>query len=102
VSNAKDLYKIQGEPSTGFESWVRAFRNHLFHNAFQLPEQTPDDEPSPRRRGLLGQSPLGYIEGAWAEDRATRGRDPSADPGAKTGEGGTMPPHGLPGLARKR
>ena len=26
---------------------------------------------------------LGYIEEAWAEDRATRGRDPSADPGAK-------------------
>jgi len=51
---------------------------------------------------LLGHSPLSYIEGAWAEDRATRGRDPSADPGAKTGEGGTMPPHGLPGLARKR
>ena len=24
--------------------------------------------------------------------------DPSADPGAKTGAGGTMPPHGLPGL----
>src|SRR5208283_516763 len=26
----------------------------------------------------------------------------SADSGAKTGEGGTMPPHGLPGLAQKR
>src|SRR5271157_1688351 len=40
----------------------------------------PGDEPSPRRRSLLGHSPLGYIEGAWAEDRATRGPDPSADP----------------------
>jgi len=38
----------------------------------------------------------------WAEDRATRGRDPSADPGAKTGEGSTMLPHGLPGLAQMR
>jgi len=28
VSNAKDLYKIQGEPSTGFESWIRASRNY--------------------------------------------------------------------------
>jgi hypothetical protein len=62
----------------------------------------PSDEPSPRRRNLLGHSPLGYIDGAWAEDRATRGRDPSADPGAKTGEGGTMPPLGIPGLAQKR
>ena len=43
-----------------------------------------------------------YTEETWAEDRATRGRDPSADSGAKTGEGGTMLPHGLPGLARKR
>ena len=43
-----------------------------------------------------------YTEETWAEDRATRGRDPSADLGAKTGEGGTMPPHGLPGLAQKR
>ena len=56
----------------------------------------------PRRRRLLSHSPLSYIERTWAEDRATRGRDLSADPGAKTGEGGTMPPHGLPGLARKR
>ncbi len=40
--------------------------------------------------------------GTWAEDRATRGRDPSADPGAKTGKGGRMPPLGIPGLARKR
>ena len=43
-------------------------------------------------RSLLGHRPLGYIERAWAVDRATRGRDPSTDPGAKTGEGGTMPP----------
>jgi putative transposase len=45
---------------------------------------------------------LSYGGGAWAEDRATRGRDLSAAPGAKTGAGGTMPPLGLPGLARKR
>ena len=40
--------------------------------------------------------------GTWAEDRATRGRDPSAVPGAKTGVGGRMPPLGSPGLASKR
>ena len=62
---------------------------------------TPGVRPSPRRRGSLGHDPLRHIEGAWAEDGATRGRDPSTDPGAKTGEGGTMPPHGLPGLAQK-
>ena len=28
---------------------------------------------------------------AWAEDRATRGRDPSADPGAKTEEAVMIP-----------
>ena len=55
--------------------------------------------PSPE---LPGGRRAEYTGGAWAEDRATRGRDPSAAPGAKTGEGGTMPPHGLPGLARKR
>src|SRR5271157_3844029 len=56
----------------------------------------------PRRRELRGQSSAGYNRKTWAEDRATRGRAPSAGPGAKTGEGGTMPPHGLPGLAQKR
>jgi hypothetical protein len=43
-----------------------------------------------------------YTERAWAEERATRGRDPSADPGAKTGKGGRMPLLGIPGLAEKR
>ncbi len=43
-----------------------------------------------------------YTAGTWAEDRATRGRDLSADPGAKTGAGGTMPPLGIPGLASMR
>ena len=50
----------------------------------------------PRSRGSQ------YTERAWAEDRATRGRDPSAVPGAKTGESGTMPLPGFPGLALKR
>ena len=63
---------------------------------------TPGDEPRPRRRNLPSHGPARYTEGTWAEDRATRARDPSADSGAKTGEGGTMPPHGLPGLAQKR
>jgi hypothetical protein len=40
--------------------------------------------------------------GRATDDRATRGSDPSADPGAKTGAGGTMPPLGLTGLAQKR
>ena len=51
---------------------------------------------------MLGHGVLSYIEGAWAEDRATRGRDPSADPGAKTGKGGRTPPLDIPGLAGKR
>ena len=63
---------------------------------------TPGGEPRPRRGKLPSHSPARYTEKTWAEDRATRGRDPSADSGAKTGEGGTMPPHGLPGLAQKR
>jgi len=42
-----------------------------------------------------------YAEKAWAEDRATRGRDPSADPDAKTGAGGRTPPLGLSGIGRK-
>jgi hypothetical protein len=54
------------------------------------------------RRRLLSPGLLNYNEGAWGEDRATRGRDPSADPGAETGVGGTMPPLGRPGLAQKR
>jgi hypothetical protein len=42
------------------------------------------------------------VSHTWAEDRAMRGRDPSAGPGAKTGEQGTTPLHGLPGLAQKQ
>jgi len=42
-----------------------------------------------------------YTENTWAEDRATRGRDLSADPGAKTGVGGRTPPLGIPGIGRK-
>ena len=39
---------------------------------------------------------------AGAEDRPTRGRDPSAQTrGAKTDDGGTMPPHGPPGSAQR-
>ena len=47
------------------------------------------------------QSVAGYTEVTWAEDRATRGRDPSAEPGAKTGVGGRTPPLGIPGIGRK-
>ena len=56
-------------------------------------------DPVPALPG--GRGPR-YTAGAWAEDRATRGRDLSADPGAKTGVGGTMPPLGIPGLAPMR
>ena len=56
-------------------------------------------EPAPQLPGGRSAESTG---GAWAEDRATRGRDPSADPGAKTAPGGTMPPLGIPGLAQKR
>ena len=41
-----------------------------------------------------------YTSTAWAEDRATRGRDPSAVPGAKTGVGGRMPPLCISGIGR--
>jgi hypothetical protein len=37
-----------------------------------------------------------------AEDRVTRGCDPSADPGTKTAPGDTLPPLGIPEFARKR
>jgi hypothetical protein len=52
------------------------------------------------RRQKLGQSDA--RRRAKAEGGATRGRDPSADRGAKSSAGGTMPPLGLPGLAPKR
>src|SRR3954452_5120810 len=70
------------------------------HRLTLSPTKGPTKKAFPSQ--TLSPRLLSYIEGAWAEDRATRGRDPSAGPGAKTGEGGTMPPHGLPGLARKR
>ena len=54
-----------------------------------------------RRRNWPSHSPARYTEETWAEDRATRGRDPSADPGAKTGEGGTMPPPRPSGIGPK-
>ena len=61
----------------------------------------PGVGPRTRRRKLLDQSVAGYTEVTWAEDRATRGRDPSAEPGAKTGVGGRTPPLGIPGIGRK-
>ena len=61
----------------------------------------PGVGPRTRRRKLPDQSVAGYTEVTWAEDRATRGRDPSADPGAKTGVGGRTPPLGIPGIGRK-
>ena len=56
----------------------------------------------PKRKSLcLAQRVLRYTEATWAEDRATRGRDPSADPGAKTGVGGRMPPLPISGIGHK-
>jgi hypothetical protein len=68
------------------------------------PERIPRPRLASRRPGpgLPGGRSAEYTGGAWAEDRATRGRDPSADPGAKTGAGGRMPPLGIPGLASMR
>ena len=68
---------------------------------FQVGSSDPScaADPAPALPG--GRRPR-YTAGAWAEERATRGRDPSADPGAKTGAGGTMPPLGIPGLAPMR
>ena len=83
-------------------SWPVVPRRSGRRGARNWRRPTPGGAPRPRRRSLLSHGRLSYSEGAWAEDRATRGRDPSADPGAKTGAGGTMPPHGLPGLAQKR
>ena len=60
----------------------------------------PGDAPTPRRRKLSDPSAAGYTKVTWAEDRATRGRDPSAAPGAKTGVGGRTPPLGIPGVGR--
>jgi hypothetical protein len=57
--------------------------------------------PRTRRRKLPAQKRAGYTEVTWAEDRATRGRDPSADSGAKTGAGGRKPPLGVPGIGRQ-
>ena len=65
----------------------------------QLPRGT--GQPGSRRRRLPGRDALRYTEATWAEDRATRGRDPSADPGAKTGVGGRTPPLRIPGIGQK-
>ena len=62
---------------------------------------TRGSRASPRREPLPGRSALRYTEATWAEDRATRGRDPSADPGAKTGVGGWMPPLRISGIGPK-
>jgi hypothetical protein len=56
------------------------------------PQPTPSSGPRLRREPLPSAIRLRYTAATWAEDRATRGRDPSADPGAKTGVGGWMPP----------
>ena len=46
------------------------------------------------RRKLPDRECPATLGGSWAEDRATRGRDPSTEPGAKTGVGGRTPPLG--------
>ena len=49
----------------------------------KLASPTPGDEPRPRRTKWTSHRPVMYTERAWAEDRATRGRDLSADPGPR-------------------
>ena len=74
------------------ENWPRPRRGDKRH--------TPKNRQRPNRElpGRLGPE---YPGGAWAEDRATRGDNPSAKPGAKTGEDGILPPFGITGLAQK-
>jgi hypothetical protein len=84
-------------------SWQVGPRQSGPHESRNWRRPTPSGEPGPRRRDLHGRSAPGYTEEIWAENRATRGRHPSADPGAKTGEGGTMTPClSLSGLVRNR
>ncbi len=56
----------------------------------------------PRRRKWTSHSAGRYTEEAWAEDRATRGRDPSADPGPRPERAARSRPTAIPGLAPKR
>jgi hypothetical protein len=55
------------------------------------------DRERPSRQWRTGCAPK-YNRAARAEDRATRGRDPSADRGPRPGGGGTMPPPSHPGI----
>ena len=54
-----------------------------------------------RRAALAGAAAAPTTTSTWAEDRAPVGTDPSADPGAKTARGGTMPPHLHCGIGTK-
>ena len=84
-------------------SWQVGPRQSGPHESRNRRRPTPSGEPDPSRRDLHGRNAPGYTEGIWAENRATRGRHPSADPGAKTGEDGTMTPClSLSGLVRNR
>ena len=46
----------------------------------------------PVRKGFARSGCSEYAEGAWAEDRATRRREPRADSGVKSGAGGGAAP----------
>ena len=62
----------------------RSRRGNLGGEETEAGEQpTPGGEPRPRRRKWTSHSAVRYTEEAWAEDRATRGRDLSADPGPR-------------------
>jgi len=65
-----------------------------FHQRFQARIRRPEVPvfPMPQRPAPVPIVPQ--------EDRATRGRDPSAD--SKTGEGGRTPPLDIPELAKHR
>ena len=97
--NAGFIMRIEFPTSWTVLFWVR---NPVAYPGLTAP---PEYSRFPSRRLSLqllwGRGP-DYTARAWAEDRATRGRDPSADPGAKTGVGGRMPPLRIPGLAAKR
>ncbi len=56
----------------------------------------------PRKRKWTSHSAVKYTEEASAEDRETRGHDPSADPGPRPERAARSRPTAIPGLAPKR
>ena len=77
-------------------------RSMIYNKWERMPILVASATPATQSVNCLVRRSSVYTGRTWAEDRATRERDPSANPGAKTGVGGTTPPLGIPGLAAKR